>query len=227
MKFKFLIALLPAVLFYASSCQQKVGNVDLKTDHDSVSYLIGHSFGQGLAVSPMTEFNMNAIMQGFQDAIDGEDTFMDPNAANAYIGQYFQELTEAGSIVDLEAGIAFLEKNKTRDGVSTTESGLQYEILVEATGPKPTDTSMVTVHYHGTLIDGTVFDSSVERGQPASFPLNGVIPGWTEALQIMPVGSKWKIFLPTELAYGANPRPGGPIKANMALIFEVELISID
>jgi len=102
------------------------------------------------------------------------------------------------ALVDLEAGIAFLDMNKTRDGVITTESGLQYEILVEGTGPKPADTDNVTVHYHGTLIDGTVFDSSVDRGEPASFPVGGVIPGWVEALQLMPVGSKWKLFIPTD-----------------------------
>ncbi len=129
--------------------------------------------------------------------------------------------------VHLEEGISFLEENKKRKGVTTTESGLQYEVLVEGDGPKPTETSSVTVHYHGTLIDGTVFDSSVERGEPAKFGVTQVIAGWTEALQLMPVGSKWKVYLPTEIAYGANPRPGGPIKPNMALIFEIELISID
>lgn len=227
MKGKFIIALFPAALFYASSCQQKVGNVDLKTDHDSVSYLIGHNVGSSLSASPMTEFNMKALMKGMQDGIDEEELFMDPNMAGAFIGEYMQNLEEAGTMVDLEAGIAFLEDNMTREGVITTESGLQYEILVEGTGPKPVDTSMVTVHYHGTLIDGTVFDSSVERGEPIQFPVNGVISGWTEALQLMPVGSKWKVFIPTELAYGANPRPGGAIKPNMALIFEVELISVD
>lgn len=227
MKFKLIIALLPAILFYASSCQQKIGSVDLKTDHDTVAYLIGHNVGSSLASSPMTEFNMKALMKGMQDGIDGEELFMDPNMAGSFIGEYMQNLEQAESTIDLDAGIAFLENNKTRESVTTTESGLQYEILVEGTGPKPVDTSMVTVHYHGTLIDGTVFDSSVERDQPAQFPVNGVISGWTEALKLMPVGSKWKVFIPTELAYGANPRPGGPIKPNMALIFEVELISID
>jgi FKBP-type peptidyl-prolyl cis-trans isomerase len=138
-----------------------------------------------------------------------------------------QRLENVENEKHLEEGIAFLEKNKERKGVITTESGLQYEILVEGDGPKPTDTSSVTVHYHGTLIDGTVFDSSVERGQPASFGVNQVIAGWTEVLQLMPVGSKWKVFIPSEIAYGANPRPGGAIKPNMALIFEIELISID
>jgi FKBP-type peptidyl-prolyl cis-trans isomerase len=130
-------------------------------------------------------------------------------------------------VLNYDEGVAWLEENKTRDGVITTESGLQYEILVEGTGPKPTDTSNVTVHYHGTLIDGTVFESSVERGEPVEVNLGNLIYGWTEALQLMPVGSKWKLFIPTELAYGENPTPGGLIEPNMAIIFEVELISIN
>jgi FKBP-type peptidyl-prolyl cis-trans isomerase FklB len=227
MKFKLVIALIPAVLFYASSCQQRIGSAALKTEHDTVSYLIGHSIGASLAASPMTEFNTAAILEGLQDGIDGDDSFMDPNSANAMIGTYMQALEDAESVIYLEEGIAFLENNKTRAEVTTTESGLQYEILVEGTGPKPADTDNVTVHYHGTLIDGTIFDSSVDRGEPASFPVGGVIPGWVEALQLMPVGSKWKLFIPTELAYGSSPRPGGAIKPNMALIFEVELISIN
>ena len=227
MKGKLFIALLPAIFLCASSCQQKVGKVALKTEHDSVSYLIGHMYGSQLSSSPMTEVNMNAMTKGLQEGLDGEEPFMDMNQANQLITEYMRKLELSGSMEDLENGIAFLEENKDRDGVVTTESGLQYEILVEGTGPKPADTSMVTVHYHGTLIDGTIFDSSVDRGQPATFGVTQVIPGWTEALQLMPVGSKWKIYLPTELAYGANPRPGGPITPNMALIFEVELIEIN
>lgn len=227
MKGKFIIALLPAVLFYISSCQDHVGNVSLKTDHDSVSYFIGHNIGTNLAASPMTEVNIKALVAGLQAALDDEDLFMDPNMANMMIGQYMQDLEQSAGEKTLAEGIKFLEENKKRKGVVTTESGLQYEILVEGDGPKPTDTSTVTVHYHGTLIDGTVFESSVDRGDPASFGVTQVIAGWTEALKLMPVGSKWKLYLPSEIAYGANPRPGGVIKPNMALIFEVELISID
>jgi FKBP-type peptidyl-prolyl cis-trans isomerase FklB len=121
-------------------------------------------------------------------------------------------------------GQAFLKENGARDGVVTLPSGLQYEILTDADGPKPAATDRVTTHYRGTLIDGTVFDSSYDRGQPATFPLNGVIAGWTEALQLMSVGSKWRLFIPPELAYGA--RAQGPIPANSTLIFDVELIEI-
>jgi FKBP-type peptidyl-prolyl cis-trans isomerase len=174
----------------------------------------------------MTEVNLKAILAGMQDAIDKEELFMDKNMANMWIGQYMQALEKEAGEKNLAEGREFLEKNKERKGIVTTESGLQYEILVEGDGPKPTDTSMVTVHYQGTLIDGTEFESSLD-GEPAQFRANQVIAGWTEALQLMPVGSKWKIYLPTEIAYGANPRPGGVIKSNMALIFELELISID
>jgi FKBP-type peptidyl-prolyl cis-trans isomerase FklB len=226
MKGKFFIALLPAVLFYVSSCQDHVGSVNLKSDHDSVSYIIGYNIGTNLSSSPMTEVNLKAILAGMQDAMDKEELFMDQNMANMWIGQYMQELEQKAGEKNLAEGREFLEKNKERKGVITTESGLQYEILIEGDGPKPADTSRVTVHYHGTLIDGTEFDSSLD-GEPAQFGVSQVIAGWTEALQLMPVGSKWKIYLPSEIAYGANPRPGGVIKPNMALIFEVELISID
>jgi len=124
----------------------------------------------------------------------------------------------------IEEGKAFLAENAKRDEVTELESGLQYEILKEGDGAKPTATDNVTCHYHGTLIDGTVFDSSVQRGQPASFPLNMVITGWTEALQLMPTGSKWKLFLPPHLAYG-DRQAGAHIKPNSTLIFEVELLS--
>lgn len=226
MKGKLLIALFPAMLFYASSCQQKVGSIDLKTDHDTVSYLFGHNIGTSLAASPITELNFNALTKGLQDGLDGEELFVDDITANMIVTQYMQRIEDEVAFKNLDEGLAFLENNKTRAGVITTESGLQYEVLIEGTGPRPTDTSTVEVHYHGTLIDGTVFESSVEHGQPATCSLNQVISGWTEVLQLMPVGSKWKVFLPSELAYGDSPRPGGLIQSNMVLIFEIELISI-
>ena len=128
---------------------------------------------------------------------------------------------------NLKAGQDFLAANGKKEGIVTTPSGLQYEVVTMGDGVKPTTEDKITAHYHGTLIDGTIFDSSVDRGQPASFPVSGVIKGWTEALQLMPVGSKFKLYIPSELAYGANPRPGGPIGPNAALIFDVELLSID
>ena len=126
---------------------------------------------------------------------------------------------------NLQAGEKFLDENKQKPGVTTLPSGLQYEVITQGTGAKPTATSKVTCHYHGTLIDGTVFDSSVKRGQPATFPLNMVIKGWTEALQLMPIGSKWRLFLPPNLAYG-NRQTGAHIGPNSTLIFEVELLGI-
>jgi FKBP-type peptidyl-prolyl cis-trans isomerase len=227
MKGKFFIALLPAVLFYVSSCQQEIGKVDLKTDHDSVSYIIGHQIGTQMASSPMTELNVSAVANGMQDAIDELDLFMNEDEANMLITEYMKKTEEVASEVYIVEGEKFLADNMLRKGVNITESGLQYEILVEGNGEKPTSESQVTVHYHGTLIDGTVFDSSVDRGEPANFGVGQVIRGWTEVLQLMPTGSKWKVFIPSELAYGANPRPGGAIKPHMALIFDIELISIN
>ena len=227
MKGKFFIAILPAVLFYVSSCQQEIGKVDLKTEQDSILYIIGHFTGSNLASSPMTEINIAAIANGIQDAVDEIELFMDVNAANMMITDFMAKLDEKESEVYIIEGEKFLADNMLRKGVNITESGLQYEILVEGNGEKPTSESQVTVHYHGTLIDGTVFDSSVDSGEPAIFRVGQVIRGWTEVLQIMPTGSKWKVYIPSELAYGANPRPGGAIKPHMALIFEIELISIN
>ena len=226
MKGKFFIALLPAVLFYASSCQQDPANVSLKTEHDTVAYMIGHNLGQWLNQSPMSEVNLDAISKGIHDGVDGKELFMDQMAAQNYMQQYITKIESAKFEGNLEEGRAFLEENGKRKGVVTTASGLQYEVLVEGTGAKPTEADNVTVHYHGTLIDGTEFDSSI-GGEPAQFGVTQVISGWTEALQLMPVGSKWKVYLPTEIAYGANPRPGGVIEPNMALVFEIELISIN
>jgi len=123
-------------------------------------------------------------------------------------------------------GERYLAANKTRPGVVTLPSGLQYKVVKQGNGPKPKATDTVTVHYEGKLIDGTVFDSSLKRGEPASFPVNGVIAGWTEALQLMPVGSTWQLYIPSELAYGERPRPGGPIGPNAVLTFEVQLLKI-
>ncbi len=134
------------------------------------------------------------------------------------------QMNKEKSDTNLKAGEEFLAQNKTRPGVTETASGLQYEVITEGSGPKPSASNKVTCHYHGTLIDGTIFDSSVQRGQPATFPLNMVIKGWTEALQLMPTGSKWRLFLPPNLAYGER-QTGAVIGPNSTLIFEVELIS--
>ncbi len=151
---------------------------------------------------------------------------MTPEEANERLQSHFQGLQEKQAAAAKEEGIAFLAENGKKEGVVTLPSGLQYQIIKEGTGDKPTASSKVTTHYHGTTTNGEVFDSSVERGQPAQFGVNQVIAGWTEALQLMPVGSKWKLFIPSDLAYGA--RGAGPkIPPHAALVFEVELISID
>ena len=168
MKGKFFIALLPAVLFYISSCQQEIGKVELKTEHDSASYIIGHQIGTQMASSPMTELNVAAVANGMQDAIDKMDLFMDPSEVEMFMTEYMRKTETAASEVYVIESEKFLAENMTRKGVEVTESGLQYEILVEGNGEKPTSESKVTVHYHGTLIDGTVFDSSVDRGEPAT-----------------------------------------------------------
>ena len=151
---------------------------------------------------------------------------MDPQEANKLLQEYFTKQQDEMLNQNLEIGRAFLEENKKKANVVELPSGLQYEILTEGTGEKPKATDSVKCHYHGTLIDGTVFDSSVERGQPATFGVNQVIKGWVEALQLMPVGSKWRLFIPSELAYGKQGA-GRSIQPNSALIFEVELLEIE
>jgi FKBP-type peptidyl-prolyl cis-trans isomerase len=161
----------------------------------------------------------------FRLASLGEETAMNEEEANNFIRTYLETAGKKEAQKNLEEGNAFLEQNKAREGVTTTESGLQYEVITAGTGEKPTAENQVRVHYHGTLIDGKVFDSSVDRGEPAVFGVNQVIPGWTEALMLMPVGSKWKVYLPSNLAYGEQGA-GQDIAPNSALIFEVELLEI-
>jgi FKBP-type peptidyl-prolyl cis-trans isomerase FklB len=146
--------------------------------------------------------------------------------ANTIIQNYLQAASEQEFAQNRMSGEAFLHENAAKDGVHSTATGLQYEVVTAGDGAKPAATDTVTVHYHGTLTDGTVFDSSVHRGQPATFGVSQVIPGWTEALQLMSVGAKYRLYIPQELAYGAHPHPGGPIKPYSALIFDVELIEI-
>lgn len=201
--------------------------VKLATRLDSISYSLGVLFGGSLKQNGLNEINTNMMALGIGEVLGNKTTLIDPNQANEIISKFALELRQQKNDKNLKEGEAFLSKNKTEPGVVTLPSGLQYKILKEGNGPKPDSASKVTVHYHGTLIDGKVFDSSVERGEPAQLTVNGVIEGWKQALPMMPVGSKWRLFIPTNLAYGENVRPGGPIEPNMALIFDVELISID
>lgn len=202
-----------------------------KTKVDSISYIIGMSIGNNV-LKDMPEANKDLLMQGLMDAMNKKAPAIidNNNMVNTYFQKKYeekqQEAEKLNQVTKVE-GEKFLENNKKQPGVKVTPSGLQYMVLKEGKGAKPTATSKVRVHYHGTTPDGTVFDSSVDRGEPITFGLNQVIPGWTEGVQLMPVGSKFKFFIPQELAYGANPQPGSAIKPYMPLIFEVELLSIE
>ena len=199
----------------------------MDSDLEKVSYAVGMSIGESLKAQNLEDIDTKKLSLAMDTIFKNQDTLFTPEEANRIIQAYLDTKKNAayGSL-KLE-GEKFLENNKSNKDIQTTESGLQYEIIKSGNGKRPSKVDSVSVHYHGTLIDGTVFDSSVERGTPASFGVHQVIPGWTEALQLMDVGSKYRLFIPQELAYGANPHPGGPIQPFNALIFEVELLEIN
>jgi len=192
----------------------------------AVSYCIGMSVAGSLKQQNLGDISPEVIGEAIKDIFEGNELKYSPEEADGIIQKYLQGVMEKKFEVNKEVGEAFLAENAKRDEVTTTASGLQYEVMEAGSGDKPSETSNVTVHYHGTLINGTVFDSSMERGQPASFGVNQVIKGWTEALQLMSPGAKYRLFIPQELAYGANPHPGGAIEPYMALIFDVELLEV-
>jgi FKBP-type peptidyl-prolyl cis-trans isomerase FklB len=214
-----------AVIFVACN-QTSYNNVELNTQMDSVSYILGINMANNLKSSGFESIEAQAVASAFSDVFEGNEVKINEEDANMLIQDYFVELSQKKSQETISTGQAFLNENGKKEGVTTTASGLQFEVLTNGTGATPVETDQVTVHYHGTLIDGTVFDSSVERGQPATFPVNGVIPGWVEALQLMNVGSKYKLYIPSDLAYGERGA-GGSIGPNETLIFEVELLSIN
>lgn len=193
---------------------------------DKLSYALGMSLASNLIQSGIKNIDTESFNKAFSAVMDNSKPEMSPQEANQTIQAYFSQKQGESSVKNKEEGEAFLAQNKTKEGVTTLPSGLQYEILKEGDGPKPKATDRVKTHYHGTLIDGTVFDSSVQRGQPATFGVNQVIKGWVEALQLMPVGSKWRLYIPSELAYGSQGA-GGSIEPNSALIFDVELLGIE
>lgn len=199
----------------------------MESDLEKVSYAVGMSIGESLKAQNLEDIDTKKLSLAMDTIFKNQDPLFTPEEANSIIQAYLDTKKYAayGSL-KLE-GEKFLKNNKSNKDIQTTESGLQYEIIKSGNGKKPSNTDTVSVHYHGTLIDGTVFDSSVERGTPASFGVHQVIPGWTEALQLMDIGSKYRLFIPQELAYGANPHPGGPIQPFSALIFEVELLEIN
>jgi len=194
---------------------------------DSVSYSLGVNIGRNLKQQSFDTVDYYFLGKAIMDMINETDSLLiAQEESSKIINDYISSIKKKAYQKNVKESEAFLAENSKRPEVTTLPSGLQYEILVAGNGDKPGPTDRVTVHYHGTLVNGKVFDSSVQRGQPATFGVNQVIKGWTEALQLMPVGSKWKLYIPQDLAYGANPRPGGVIEPYMALIFEVELIEI-
>ena len=198
----------------------------LKNELDTFSYSLGVTIGQNLKSQGLDSFNIEIFSQALHDLLENKDLKIKPQDAGKILNDYFQNLQARKAEMNKTEGLKFLQENAKKEGVVTLPSGLQYKILKQGTGPKPGPSDKVTTHYHGTLINGTVFDSSVERGDPATFPVNGVIAGWTEALQLMPVGSKWRLFIPPNLAYGERGA-GGAIGPNSTLIFDVELLSIE
>lgn len=192
---------------------------------DEVSYALGLSIGQNFKASGIKAITSEDFIAGLQDALAEREPQMTTERAREVINQLFMRLQQEESELNAAAGKEYQEIMRHKSGVVTLPSGLQYEIIKEGSGAKPKATDKMRVHYHGTLINGIVFDSSVERGEPAEFPLNAVIPGWTEILQLMPVGSKWRVVIPSELAYGSRGA-GDVIRPNMTLIFEIELLDI-
>ena len=202
--------------------------LNLSTDETRVSYGIGRQLGDQLRDNPPPGVSLDAVIAGIRDAFAGAASQVSPqelNASFAVIRERMQAEAQQKAEAAAAEGRAFLAENAQRDGVTVLASGLQYEVLVTGEGARPTREDNVRTHYHGTLIDGSVFDSSYERGQPAEFPVGGVIAGWTEALQLMTKGAKWRLYVPYQLAYGAQGSPGG-IPPYSTLVFDVELIDI-
>ena len=192
---------------------------------DKVSYSLGLSIASNLISSGVKTINMEAFNDALSTVFAGKMPEIMPDEANNILQDYFEKLQKAQGDAAKEAGAQFLAENKNKEGVVTLSSGLQYKILKAGYGPKPKASDTVKCHYEGRLINGQVFDSSIKRGEPAEFPVSGVIAGWVEALQLMPVGSKWQLYIPSELAYGSHGA-GQSIGPNETLIFDVELLAI-
>ena len=204
-----------------------MSELDLSTDEARVSYGIGRQMGDQLRQNPPPGISIDAVIAGLNAAFNGEPSIVsgeDLNASFTVIRERMEAEAEVKAKAAAAEGVEFLKENAKKEGVTTLESGLQYEVLSTGDGAQPTRDCTVRTHYHGTLLDGSVFDSSVMRGEPAEFPVTGVIKGWVEALQLMPVGSKWKLFVPHNLAYGEQG--AGAIPPCATLVFEVELLEI-
>jgi FKBP-type peptidyl-prolyl cis-trans isomerase FklB len=220
MKFRILLFTLSIFIMNTVTAQ------DLKTEEDKLSYAYGIFIAEQLKSQGVKNLNSEIVTAALKSQLEGTPSLMSAQEAKGFIGAYMQKAQASAGSDNKLAGEAYLAENKKRKEVTTTASGLQYEVLKSGSGATPTASSKVNTHYHGTLITGEVFDSSVERGEPISFPVNGVIAGWTEALQLMKVGDKWKLHIPSNLAYGERGA-GGKIGPNAALVFEVELLGIE
>lgn len=224
-------------LLLTAGCQQSSEDAvepaqSLDNNSDSVSYSIGYDIGNSFNQQSSGDINLEAFVKGFQNGYDDADPMLDQGAMKKVLKTYQQEMMKKRKAEQMEASKKnkkeaeeFFEENSQKEGIEETDSGLQYKVLEEGSGPSPGPEDEVRVHYEGTLIDGTVFDSSHERGEPAEFQVNKVIKGWQEALQMMNEGGKWKIFVPSELAYGERGA-GNQIGPNETLIFEVELLEV-
>jgi len=209
-----------------SSCSNNATDKTPETEMEKVSYSLGVNVATGVKAQGLDTIDANAVAKAFKDVFAGNDLDISEEESMQVLQDYFGKLATEKSAQAGESGSKYLAENASKEGVITTESGLQYEVMTEGNGAKPTADNQVTVHYHGMLTDGTVFDSSVDRGEPAQFGVTQVIPGWTEALQLMSVGDKWKLTIPSSLAYG-DRGAGGLIGPGETLVFEVELIGIN
>lgn len=192
---------------------------------EEFSYALGLSISSNLIQSGVKTIEPSNFMLALEDIFTGQEPKLTPDEANKILQEFMEKQQGGQGKENLETGLQFLAENREKKGVVETASGLQYQVLVEGDGEKPSPADEVKCHYHGTLIDGTVFDSSVQRGEPATFPVNGVISGWVEALQMMSTGAKWRLFVPSDLAYG-DRGAGGAIGPHSTLIFDVELLEI-
>lgn len=216
-------------VMFLSSCGGAMSGAKLSSSADSAAYAIGlangFSMGQNLTDAPGDSLDVEILARALRDGLKGDTTLMTPESAQMFIQEYFQKVQVQQEEANKKAGQDFLAENGKKDGVVNTASGLQYKVLEEGNGPKPMATDTVKIHYKGTYLDGTTFDSSYDRGEPAKFVLNQVIPGWTEGVQLMKQGSKFMLWIPENLAYGA--RPLDPSKGGYQMLtFECELLEV-
>lgn len=231
----FLPVLLATALIGTAACQNDTlpGSSDFRSSIDSVSYSLGFFYGSSIAQEGIDDFNYTLFLEGLRTAAEEQEPHFDEMSMQVVMQNFQMELQQRQESVrheeagrNREEGERFLQENAGQDDITVTDSGLQYRVIEQGDGDRPSAESTVRVHYRGTLLDGEEFDSSHSRGEPAEFPLNRVIPGWTEGVQLMQEGSTYEFFIPADLAYGDNPPPGSPIGPGAVLRFEIELLSV-